>query len=107
MYCKSTDDKKEINWEQNTDFRKGAQNMVKELKKEMVGHLYRHFKGGIYKVVDIAIHSESAEPLVIYKNSDNESWARPLNMFVGPVDHDKYPDVKQELRFQRVKINEI
>lgn len=75
---------------------------ARHYKDEMVGKRYRHFKGGIYLVVDIAVHSETAELMVIYKTFENPSlvWARPLNMFLSGVDHEKYPDVKQELRFE-------
>ena len=44
--------------------------------------IYRHYKGGIYQVVDIARHSETLEKLVIYKSVENgEYWARPLSMW--------------------------
>ena len=73
-------------------------------KERMVGKRYRHFKGTIYVVVDIAVHSETAELIVIYKSFDNPSlvWARSLNMFLSDVDKNKYPDVKQKLRFEPI-----
>ena len=80
------------------------QEMAKKYKESMVGKRYRHFKGGIYIVTDIAVHSESAELMVIYKSFNNPLlvWARPFKMFVSPVDKQKYPDVKQEMRFEEV-----
>lgn len=71
-------------------------------RDEMVGKRYRHFKGGIYVVLTIAVHSESDEPLVIYQTLDRPDlvWARPISMFLSNVDHEKYPDVKQEMRFE-------
>lgn len=73
-------------------------------KDEMVGKSYRHFKGGIYIVVDIAVHSESEDCMVIYKSADNPSlvWARPINMFLSEVDKEKYPEVEQRLRFEEL-----
>ena len=73
-------------------------------RQNMVEKKYRHFKGGIYRVVDIAVHSENAEMLVIYKSVDDESkvWARPLEMFISEVDHLKYPEVKQKYRFEEI-----
>ena len=73
-------------------------------KERMVGKRYRHFKGGIYVVSDIAVHSETAELIVIYKSFDKPSlvWARPLNMFLSEVDKKKYPEVKQEMRFEEI-----
>lgn len=71
----------------------------------MIGQTYHHFKGNNYVVIDLAVHSESAEPLVIYKSvgDDDYTWARPLTMFLSPVDKNKYPDIKQELRFEKVR----
>lgn len=73
-------------------------------KERMVGKRYRHFKGGIYVVADIAVHSETAECMVIYKSFDNPSlvWARPLTMFLSEVDKKKYPDVSQKMRFEEM-----
>jgi hypothetical protein len=49
---------------------------------------YRHYKGGEYEVVGVARHSETLEPLVIYRPLYNESglWARPHAMFFGEVE---------------------
>ncbi|WP_018609106.1 DUF1653 domain-containing protein [Uliginosibacterium gangwonense] len=51
---------------------------------------YRHFKGGEYEVVGVARHSETQEPLVIYRPLYNASglWARPYAMFVEEVEHE-------------------
>lgn len=48
---------------------------------------YRHFKGGEYRVIGIARHSETGEDLVIYQSiSDQKIWARPLTMFFEEVE---------------------
>lgn len=87
------------------DQRMVSQEAAKEYKEKMVGKKYRHFKGNVYVVVDIAIHSESAEPMVIYKSDHDQSlvWARPLDMFLSEVDREKYPDVTQKYRFEEIK----
>lgn len=71
----------------------------------MVGNVYRHFKGGLYFVQGIAVHSETAELLVIYTSADDPGkvWARPLEMFLSPVDKEKYPRARQKRRFEKVK----
>lgn len=86
------------------DFRMNAQKAAEIYKAEMVGRRYRHFKGGIYIVSDIAVHSETAGLMVIYKTFDEPSlvWARPLEMFLSEVDKEKYPDVKQVMRFEQL-----
>lgn len=50
------------------------------------GH-YRHFKGSIYEVVGVALHSETKEPLVVYKGVDDQLWVRPEAMFTETVEH--------------------
>ena len=49
---------------------------------------YRHYKGGEYEVIGVARHSETLEPLVLYKPLYNASglWVRPYAMFFGSVE---------------------
>lgn len=49
--------------------------------------LYRHYKGGEYEVLGAARHSETLEPLVVYRPLYNASgwWVRPHAMFFGEV----------------------
>lgn len=68
------------------------------------GACYRHFKGKIYRVLAIARHTETLEELVVYEGlyGDHPVYARPLPMFAGRVDKEKYPDAGQEYRFERI-----
>lgn len=70
----------------------------------VVGGQYRHFKEGkIVTVLAVARHTETSELLVVY-NSCNGVWVRPLSMFLSEVDHEKYPNAKQKMRFELVGV---
>ena len=67
------------------------------------GDVWKHFKGKRYVIVDIAEHTETKEKLVIYhRMSNNKIYARPVEMFMSEVDHEKYPNVTQKYRFELV-----
>ena len=76
---------------------------MRELKLKRV---YRHFKGDYYLVEDIATNSETDEQYVVYRKlyGDGSLWIRPLDMFLSPVDREKYPDCEQEYRCELQEI---
>jgi hypothetical protein len=61
---------------------------------------YRHYKGGEYEVIGVARHSETQEPLVVYRPLYNESgwWVRPHAMFFEQIE----VDGKVRPRFARI-----
>lgn len=67
----------------------------------MVGK-YRHYKGGLYEVLFVAIHTETKERLVIYESlKDGQIWARPYEMFFENVEYKG----KIMPRFEKIKEN--
>ena len=53
---------------------------------------YRHFKGNEYELIDIATHSETMEPMVVYRALYGEQglWVRPAAMWTETVERDGY-----------------
>ncbi len=53
-----------------------------------LGH-YRHYKGGRYDVLGVVRHSETLEPMVLYRAlyGRQELWVRPYAMFTEMVEH--------------------
>ena len=74
------------------------------MREVKVGGKYKHFKGIEVTVILIATDTESMGKLVVYDH-DGEIWARPYEMFISEVDHEKYPEVKQKYRFEEIKDN--
>ena len=53
---------------------------------------YRHFKGNLYEGLGVARHSETMEPMVVYRALYGEHglWVRPADMWTETVDRDGY-----------------
>ena len=59
---------------------------------ELKPGLYRHFKGKEYRLLYVAKHSETLEPMVVYQALYGEMgyWVRPAHMWTEWVDRDDY-----------------
>ncbi len=62
---------------------------------------YRHYKGGIYRVVCLAHHSETLEDMVVYEpvGGTTGTWVRPASMWNDPIT----VDGKTVPRFEKIK----
>ena len=79
---------------------------MRELK---IKGIYRHFKGDLYLVEDVAIHSETMEKYVVYRAlyENADLYIRPYEMFMSKVDKEKYPDINQEYRFELHEVKSV
>lgn len=77
--------------------------MKTAIPKEFRKGLYRHYKGNEYNVVDIVMHSETQQWLVLYRPCYGEKllWVRPLDMFYEKVTS---PEGVEVDRFQLIEI---
>ena len=87
-----------------------------EIQRDIcVGDIVQHFKREwvsaetseyLHKVLAFAQHTETGERLVIYQAlySPFKVCARPYTMFMSEVDREKYPDIRQQYRFEKVKV---
>lgn len=67
--------------------------MKREHEHAVTPGVYRHYKGSDYEVLGVAHHSETEEPLVVYRALYGEFglWVRPLSMFRENVEIDGEP----------------
>ncbi len=86
-----------------------------ETRDIRVGDIVRHFKREwvdektseyLYKVLAFAQHTENGEQLVVYQAmyAPFKICARPYDMFMSEVDKEKYPNVAQKYRFEKLEI---
>ena len=75
-------------------------------RKVKENETYKHFKGHTYRINTIAKDSNDLKEKVVYQNDDTkEVWVRDYSEFISKVDKEKYPNVKQKYRFEKVEID--
>lgn len=58
---------------------------------ELESGVYEHYKGKRYEVIGVALHTETLDPLVVYRplyKTDTPLWTRPYGMFIETVSVD-------------------
>ncbi len=89
---------------------------MSESRKINIGDIVRHFKYETlsereksekkytYVIREFARHTETEEELVVYQAlyGDFGTYARPKTMFLSEVDREKYPEIKQRYRFEKI-----
>ena len=60
--------------------------------QEIEPGLWKHFKGNLYRVMYVALHSETGEEMVVYQAlyGQRGMWVRPASMWLEAVDRDGY-----------------
>ena len=78
------------------------------MQELQIGRVYRTLRR-LLPGEGLAHDSESGVPCVIYRKlyGDGGLWVRPLEMFLSRVDREKYPEVRQEYRFQLQEIASV
>lgn len=78
--------------------------IVQHFKREMLEPEERGTNQYLYEIIGVATHSETREPMMVYRPlyDDAGMYVRPLEMFLSEVDREKYPEVKQKYRFEKV-----
>ena len=92
------------------EFKKG--DIVQHFKREITSEeeLKTNPNKYLYEIIGTARHTENGEEMMIYKPlyetecvEGVDFTARTLDMFMSEVDHEKYPEIKQKMRFEIYK----
>lgn len=60
--------------------------------QEIQPGLWKHFKGNLYRVMYVALHSETGEEMVVYQAlyGQRGMWVRPASMWLEHMERDGY-----------------
>lgn len=95
---------KDFAYNGRTKFNRG--DIVVHFKREIgesAGEIERYNFSYIYRIIAHGNHTETDEKYVVYESlEDGQVYIRPEDMFYGPVDSAKYPNVHQVYRFVKI-----
>lgn len=81
-----------------------------EPSQRPVAGIYRHFKGGLYRVYGLACKTDETGAHVVYEDDKGMIWIRPIHEFVGPaprgIEGPRFQLIK-EIRQARISIDEL
>ena len=84
--------------------------IVRHFKRELLGEAQLAAEPNmyLYEIIGEAEHTETGERLMVYRPLYGAGglYARPAEMFFSGVDRKKYPQVKQEMRFEKISREE-
>ena len=82
-----------------------AGDIVRHFKRETLtpSQLEKEPNMYLYEIMGEAEHTESGEMLIVYRPlyGEGRMFARPKAMFFSEVDREKYPNIKQKMRFEK------
>lgn len=78
--------------------------IVQHFKRETLNSEDFNANRYLYQIVGVAVHSEDRSPMMVYRALYDEFglYVRPFEMFMSEVDREKYPQIKQKYRFEKV-----
>ena len=76
--------------------------IIQHFKRETVDQNSMQY---LYEFIGVATHSETRDRVVVYRAlyGDKGLFVRPYEMFIGEVDHEKYPEIRQKYRFEKIR----
>lgn len=76
--------------------------IIQHFKRETVDQNSMQY---LYEFIGVATHSETRDRVVVYRAlyGDKGMFVRPYEMFMEEVDHDKYPEIRQKYRFEKIR----
>lgn len=88
---------------------KDVDHLSKDFPMTETGRIYRHYKGGLYKILAVGLHSDTEKKMVVYQNIDEDViytdidnpekiWVREESVFGETIEYDG----KSVTRFERI-----